>query len=1568
MANTILLKRSSTTGSVPSANQLTLGELALNTTDGKLFMKNGAGNVIEIGYRDARVQGALSATGTGISYNTSTGVITSNATNVNTASTIVARDSSGNFSAGTITAALSGNASTATKLATPVTINGVNFDGSTNVTVTAAAGTLTGTALPSAVTSAPGITGLGTLANLTVTNTIQGNAATATKLKTPVLINGLSFDGSSNITITSDNITGGSGNQYYSNGLVRSYLSGGYDGDIIPDANNTRYLGSASKAWHSVYVGPGSLYIAGQQVVSSNNANIIFSADTNQNLVIAPSGTGDIDFAPSGTGNVNVKAPFVLYTGNQITSSDGNSIKFGNQIAVNNLTANTLNANLTINGNGTGNVTVTSPLSLSNSLTVAGNTTLNGNLTVTGTTTVINSAILAIADNIVTLNSNVIAGTPTMNAGIKVMRGDSNATQLLWKESDSNWEFTNDGATYYKMVGDTATQTLTNKTITAANNTISGLTNANLSGSAGITNANLANTTITIGSTTIALGGSNTNLSGLASVASTSFTGTLTGNAATASKLLAPVTINGVNFDGSANVTVKATATNALTIGTGLTGSSYDGSGAVTIGLDTTVTTTASNTQTLSNKSLLDVSTYIIDDADTTKKAVFSAGSIASGTTRTFTFPNVNGTLVTTGDTGSVTNVMLAGSITNNKLLNSTISGVALGGSLFSLSNGTGLTYTAGTSFNGSAASTLAIDTTVVAQKTDTQYIGTTAVALNRASANLALTGISAITLPGITSGSVQIIPTATAGTGTVLTLPATTGTVVTTGDSGTVTNAMLAGSIAITKLTNNSITINGNSVALGGSTTVTANLPHALTAGTGISFGSSTSFDGSVAVTVSVDNTVATTLTGTQTLTNKTLVSPSITGTASFAGSVSGAIGLVATATAGANTITLPAVTGTVVTTGDSGTVTNAMLAGSITDTKLSTITTAGKVSNSATTAASANTAGAIVARDASGNFTAGTITAALTGNVTGNVTGNADTATKLATSRNINGVAFDGSAAITVKASTTNALTIGTGLSGTSFDGSGAVTVAIDSTVATLTGSQTLTNKTLTSPTINGATIGGSLIPSTDVTYDLGDATHRFRDLYLSGSTIKLGTATLSASGTGLALGGSAVVTIGDTGTVTNTMLAGSIANSKLTNSSVTIGTTAFALGDSKTTLAGLTSVTSTGFTGALTGNASTATTLQTPRAIQGVNFDGSAAITVVTAGTGVTVSGTQVSIGQAVATTSNVTFNDLTVSGNLTVNGTTTTINATTLDVADLNITVAKNALSAAAANGAGLTVNGPGTAATFTYTSADDRWNLNKNLNVTTVYGALSGNATTATTLQTARAINGVNFDGSANITVTTAGTGISISGTTVTNSGVTSIVAGTGISINGSTGAVTVTNTITNNNQITNGAGYITGITSANVTTALGYTPYNSTNPSGYYSSGSTPSFGATSTGALTVSGAITATGEITAYFSDKRLKTNIAPIAGALDKVNAIRGVTFDPNETAIKLGIENKHQMGVIAQEVQAVAPELVTDSAFDGYLTVKYDKLTALLIEAVKELSSQVKDLQAQLKAKSI
>ena len=124
------------------------------------------------------------------------------ATNANTASAIVARDASGDFSAGIITATgfsgpLSGNASTATlaatatKLAATKNINGIAFDGSSDITVTADAGTLSGTTLKSTVVSSS-LTSVGTLTNLTVTNpiagSITGNAANVSG--TVALLNG----------------------------------------------------------------------------------------------------------------------------------------------------------------------------------------------------------------------------------------------------------------------------------------------------------------------------------------------------------------------------------------------------------------------------------------------------------------------------------------------------------------------------------------------------------------------------------------------------------------------------------------------------------------------------------------------------------------------------------------------------------------------------------------------------------------------------------------------------------------------------------------------------------------------------------------------------------------------------------------------------------------------------------------------------------------------------------------------------------------------------------------------------------------------------------------------------------------------------------------------------------------------------------------------------------------------------------------------------------------------------------------------------------------------------------
>jgi hypothetical protein len=121
-------------------------------------------------------------------------------------------------------------------------------------------------------------------------------------------------------------------------------------------------------------------------------------------------------------------------------------------------------------------------------------------------------------------------------------------------------------------------------------------------------------------------------------------------------------------------------------------------------------------------------------------------------------------------------------------------------------------------------------------------------------------------------------------------------------------------------------------------------------------------------------------------------------------------------------------------------------------------------------------------------------------------------------------------------------------------------------------------------------------------------------------------------------------------------------------------------------------------------------------------------------------------------------------------------------------------------------------------------------------------------------------------------------------------------------------------------------------------------------------------------------GAIYATGNITAYYSDKRLKTVSGKIENALDKVAQLSGVYYTNNDTAKSFGYDSdEEQVGVIAQEVEAVLPQIVKAAPFDldennnsksgeNYKTVQYDKLVPLLIEAINELQAKVKALEAK------
>jgi hypothetical protein len=153
-------------------------------------------------------------------------------------------------------------------------------------------------------------------------------------------------------------------------------------------------------------------------------------------------------------------------------------------------------------------------------------------------------------------------------------------------------------------------------------------------------------------------------------------------------------------------------------------------------------------------------------------------------------------------------------------------------------------------------------------------------------------------------------------------------------------------------------------------------------------------------------------------------------------------------------------------------------------------------------------------------------------------------------------------------------------------------------------------------------------------------------------------------------------------------------------------------------------------------------------------------------------------------------------------------------------------------------------------------------------------------------------------------------------------------------------------------------------------------PNGGTGPTGPTGPTGNPFGGGTFTGGIAVQGAITATGDITAFSSDNRLKVRIGNIENALSKVQQLNGFHYTNSDIAKSLGYTTDElQVGVSAQEVQAVLPEVVVLAPIDrlvlesgeivsktgeNYLTVKYEKIVPLIIEAIKELKTELDELK--------
>ena len=222
---------------------------------------------------------------------------------------------------------------------------------------------------------------------------------------------------------------------------------------------------------------------------------------------------------------------------------------------------------------------------------------------------------------------------------------------------------------------------------------------------------------------------------------------------------------------------------------------------------------------------------------------------------------------------------------------------------------------------------------------------------------------------------------------------------------------------------------------------------------------------------------------------------------------------------------------------------------------------------------------------------------------------------------------------------------------------------------------------------------------------------------------------------------------------------------------------------------------------------------------------------------------------------------------------------------------------------------------------------------------------SVNAATASLLTTASATD--------NIITFTRGTGTTFNVTidTGSTSGINSVVADTTPQLGGNLDLNT--KTISGSGTISM-VGNISGqhITGSNVLA----TNVNATN---LISGSIIKSANAISGSGLLIQGAIKATGDVTAFHSsDERLKDNVTPIEGAINKLSQIGGYEFDWNNSSEHSG----HDVGVIAQEIEKVLPEVVV-TRDNGYKAVRYEKIVALLIEALKEQQLQIDELKSKI-----
>ena len=380
-------------------------------------------------------------------------------------------------------------------------------------------------------------------------------------------------------------------------------------------------------------------------------------------------------------------------------------------------------------------------------------------------------------------------------------------------------------------------------------------------------------------------------------------------------------------------------------------------------------------------------------------------------------------------------------------------------------------------------------------------------------------------------------------------------------------------------------------------------------------------------------------------------------------------------------------------------------------------------------------------------------------------------------------------------------------------------------------------------------------------------------------------------------------------------------------------------------------------------------------------------------------------------------------ITLGGALTGSVTLTNLQSGTLTaaIAADAVTLGTNTIGSyvASASTSGNGISGSVNAESGVFTVTSNATNLNTastlvyrdasgNFSAGTITAALSGNATTASTLQTARSISlsgdvtgSVSFNGSADVTIvaTVAANSVAL-GTDTTGNYMVDLAAGTGVSIShtqgeGSTATVSIGQSVATTAAPTfagltsTGNVAVTGLSQGGNTILNGTDTWlRTTGATGWYSTTYTGGWYMTDTTwmrsyndkAIYTGGAIAAAGDITAYYSDERLKEKKGTIQNPIEKIRAIETFYYVNNDLAKSFGYTSDIlQVGVSAQSVKRVMPEAVKRAPFDiqthettgeitsktgeDYLTVQYERLVPLLVESIKCLQDQVDELKARL-----